>query len=181
MTISNCGSYRAGGAFFQYSSPALVNVTVSGCSAIYGGGIEFFESSPRLLHVTISGGFPSGIFCSSNSHVSLENSILWNNTLSQVEFSGDLSPNSITISYSDIENGQGGVTTNDNGTVNWLEGNIDADPLFADSENGGYHLADGSPCIDAGTDAGVYTDIDGDLRPLGAGFDMGSDESTGGE
>jgi len=33
-----------------------------------------------------------------------------------------------------------------------------------------------SPCIDSGANAGVYTDIDGEIRPLGWGYDMGSDE-----
>ena len=37
---------------------------------------------------------------------------------------------SITISYSDIQGGEAGIVTNNNGSVNWLEGNIDEDPLF---------------------------------------------------
>jgi len=51
---------------------------------------------------------------------------------------------------------------------------IDADPLFAGS--GDLHLTFGSPCIDSGTDAGIYADMEGDMRPLGSGFDMGADE-----
>jgi len=34
----------------------------------------------------------------------------------------------------------------------------------------------GIPCIDKGTDMGIYDDIDGDARPLLGGFDMGADE-----
>lgn len=36
----------------------------------------------------------------------------------------------------------------------------------------------GSAAIDAGTDIGVTTDVDGDVRPHGNGFDIGYDEST---
>ena len=39
-----------------------------------------------------------------------------------------------------------------------------------------YHLSPGSPAIDAGVDAGVYTDIDGDTRPQNSGYDIGADE-----
>jgi len=59
-------------------------------------------------------------------------------------------PNTITIAYSDIDGGEEGIETYDNGTVNWLDGNIDADPLFVDAELGDYHLTENSPCIDTG-------------------------------
>jgi hypothetical protein len=43
-----------------------------------------------------------------------------------------------------------------------------------------YHLQAGSAAIDAGVDAGVTTDIDGEARPWGMGYDIGADEYTGG-
>jgi hypothetical protein len=42
--------------------------------------------------------------------------------------------------------------------------------------NAEYRLQTGSAAIDAGVDAGVSTDIDGDPRPMGAGYDVGADE-----
>jgi hypothetical protein len=39
-----------------------------------------------------------------------------------------------------------------------------------------YHLQAGSAAIDAGVNAGVLVDLDGDTRPLGAGYDIGADE-----
>ena len=47
------------------------------------------------------------------------------------------------------------------------------DPIFATD---GYHLTAGSAAIDNGVDAGVTVDIDGELRPASAGFDLGADE-----
>jgi hypothetical protein len=53
---------------------------------------------------------------------------------------------------------------------------LQADPLFVEPAGDDYHLRASSPCIDAGTDAGVTTDIDGDPRPVGGGHDIGADE-----
>ena len=46
------------------------------------------------------------------------------------------------------------------------------DPLFTPD----YHLSAGSAAIDQGTNAGVTTDIDGESRPHGGGYDIGADE-----
>jgi hypothetical protein len=54
------------------------------------------------------------------------------------------------LSYSDIQDGEAGIVTNNNGTVNWLEGNIDEDPLFVGIGEDPYSLLEDSPCIDAG-------------------------------
>ncbi len=39
-----------------------------------------------------------------------------------------------------------------------------------------YRLRAGSAAIDAGVNTGVSTDVDGDARPLGGGYDIGADE-----
>ncbi|MCP4712109.1 MAG: T9SS type A sorting domain-containing protein, partial [Planctomycetes bacterium] len=80
------------------------------------------------------------------------NSILYNNSPPEIYFSNYYEPNSVTIAYSDLMGGEAGIVTNNNATVNWLDGNIDQDPLFVDPENNDYHLQPDSPCIDAGID-----------------------------
>jgi len=52
------------------------------------------------------------------------------------------------------------------------------DPLFVGGDD--FRLRTGSPCIDAGADTGVYTDIVGVTRPQGAGFDIGAYEYVDG-
>ena len=54
---------------------------------------------------------------------------------------------------------------------------ISADPLLLDPAAGDFHLAFGSPCIDAGTGTDApSTDIEGVARPLGGGVDIGAHE-----
>lgn len=50
---------------------------------------------------------------------------------------------------------------------------VNGNPAFTAD---GYHLGPGSAAIDAGVNAGVTIDIDGDARPIGAGYDIGADE-----
>jgi hypothetical protein len=57
-------------------------------------------------------------------------------------------------------------------------GNISADPEFASYPND-LHLTEQSPCIDQGTSAGApASDVDGNTRPVGAGYDIGAYEFT---
>ena len=51
-----------------------------------------------------------------------------------------------------------------------------ANPQFVDPAGGNYHLSTASPARDAGVNAGLTTDFDGDPRPIGAGLDIGFDE-----
>ena len=172
ITISNCvikenRGIGGGGIDCNHSSPIITNCTITGNFAEgEGGGLHCWyqdrDSTPMIMNCTISGNIApraSGMYCYSFSPV-IKNSILWGNS---VYFSLGNPPD---ITYSNVMGGWEG------------EGNIDENPLFVGL--GDYHLAAGSPCIDSGTDTGVCTDIEGDVRPHGDGFDMGSDEFTWG-
>ena len=54
--------------------------------------------------------------------------------------------------------------------------NLSGDPGFLSGATGNYHIGSDSAAIDAGVDAGIYVDIDGQPRPAGEGFDIGADE-----
>ncbi|MCK4655364.1 MAG: right-handed parallel beta-helix repeat-containing protein, partial [Candidatus Cloacimonetes bacterium] len=158
--INNSASGDGGGIYCTGSDPSLLNVIIANNSASNNsGGFSCNNfSNPNLENVTITGNTANnggGVFCFNSADPVLMNSILWNNSPHEVFFTGAANTNTITISYSDIQGGEAAIVTNDNGTVNWLEGNIDADPLFADTL---YHLSSASPCIDSGNPAPIYYD-----------------------
>ena len=84
-----------------------------------------------------------------NSDVEIINTICRNNFLNELGLY--YGTGTMTVVCSDIQGGEDGIsiTGNDN-TVNWLESNIDADPLFEDEGNDNFHLQMNSPCIDSG-------------------------------
>jgi hypothetical protein len=116
---------------------------------------------------TIAGNGGAGIQGFLNTHVTLEGSILWGNA-------DDISHPSVSISFCDIEDGDGAGEL----------GNFSADPLFVDRQGGDWRLGWGSPCVDVGnpaTPAGTLDlarnarPIDGDLSTL-EGPDVGAFE-----
>jgi parallel beta-helix repeat protein len=80
-----------------------------------------------------------------------------------------------TLDYNDVW----GNTTQDYDLPGALEPgphDIQADPHFVSAAEDNYHLHSGSLCINAGMNAGVTTDIDGQSRPDGIAPDIGADE-----
>jgi len=171
IITGNSSDDDGGGLYLINSSPTFTDVTISGNSAEGGGGIYSVMSTLLLTNVTISGnsaddnspwGDGGGIYLNTSSILTLSNSIIWNNNPESIYLAGNATVNAV---YSDIEGG-------------WEEGegNIDADPMFTDPENGYYALQAGSPCIDAGT-----ADLDGDgvddiTDFVGSAPDMGAFE-----
>jgi hypothetical protein len=94
------------------------------------------------------------------SAVDIANTIAWGNGSSdsdQITINSDNDPLlSSSVTYCDVQGGWSG------------DGNIDADPLFADAPAGDYRLLASSPCIDAGDNtvvpSGIDTDLDGGPR-----------------
>ncbi len=180
-TLTNCtfsenSANLCGGMYNSDSSPTLTNCTFSGNVAdIRGGGMYNYFSSPTLKNCTFTGNSSrsrgGGMFNSEGSYPILTNCIFFGNsvgfngggiynyntspTLTNCILWGD-SPNEIygsiaVVTYSDIQGGYDG------------EGNIDANPLFVNPENGDFQLREGSPCIDAGNPDPIY--YDGCLPP----------------
>lgn len=163
-----------GGITASHSNPIITNnVIYHNTYEWSGGGICLIQASPIITNCTITNNYPDeladydggGIRCSFGSNPSLVNCILWNNTQDEVVFLSYGYPNSITLSYTDIEGGSYSIVTNGNGTINWLNGNLDFLPQFVDASNNDYHLADGSLCIDAGDPNELYYDIEDPNNP----------------
>jgi parallel beta-helix repeat protein len=168
----NSAAIGSGGGIYceDLSSPTIVSNAIIGNLANYSGGVWCQDnSSPTMMNNTITGNPGGGVGCWNNSSLMLTNTILWDNSPQEIYLGGS---DTVTISYSDVEGGQAGI----DGTVNWLDGNMDADPMFVDAPNGDYHLSDYSPCIGAGTSNGAPAeDIEGNTR--GTPPDIGAYEN----
>jgi hypothetical protein len=110
---------------------------------------------------------------------------LRNNIIASNEWCGivaDAGAEYAIIDYNDVWNnggGDGNYCDYGSGTVPPAPGpgSISADPQFVDAAAGDYHLAWGSPAVNAGTNAGAPTyDKDGVPRPQMGRVDMGAYE-----
>jgi len=172
--IMNCFVNMNGekGITCKDSSPIITNCFIYGNRAtIIGGGIYCNGSSyPIITNCTITGndawdfhltpGAGGGIAVRGEAIATITNSIIWGN---RADVAPDIyaTENNVVITFSDVFGCWPGF------------GNICQDPLF---EFDGYHLKPQSPCIDAGRPVKLFTDIDGQRRPFGDGWDMGADE-----
>jgi hypothetical protein len=163
------GGY-GGGILNLVHTPTLIvadTLIVGNVAEVDGGGIaSFFEvGGTTIVNSTIAqntaGGSGGGVFLDVEDQATVHNSILWANwdgggqdESAQIHAFGPLS-----IAFSCIEGLTGGL-----GGV----GNIGADPLFVNPDNGDYRLTAASACIDAGNNNAIAdlaeTDLDGNPR-----------------
>jgi hypothetical protein len=176
----NSSSGSGGGVYFggDPSVPMLRNCLVKGNSAVLDGGgiVSYWLTTPTISNCTIVNnraddpdnarhGRGGGLSCSYQSQT---DSILWNNTGlngNQISIGSDDEPfyldrpATLTVSYCDIQGGRGpkSVYIEPGRILNWLDGNIDADPLFVASHHSLSQTAAGqemdSPCVDAGSNS----------------------------
>ena len=137
----------AGGAAGFDNDPPSPNPGRGGNGGAWGGGVNagVLRNSTVDGNLVAAAGSAGGI----DATPSVSNSIVWNNSSTQISMGA-------TVLFSDIAGGYAGA------------GNLNANPLFMNEANGDLHLTAGSPCIDAGSNnevpAGVTTDLDGQQR-----------------
>ena len=196
MISDNYAEGSGGGLVFfgNNGTVKLSNSVITGNSCSFGGfgsiaaGIMVGNCNPVFTNVTFSdnscelGG--GACWVSFGSIPTFTDCILWNNSPDEIGINDSPTyPTEITISYSDIQGGLAGIDIPATVTMNWLEGNIDEDPLFAFTGEHHYSLLEDSPCINAGIPdtTGLNLpefDFAGNLRVLNGRIDMGAYEFT---
>ncbi len=173
-TISDTINGNGGGVYVLIGDPfIMINNLIAGNHAqTQGGGLWATGSSGQLLHNTIADntGAGQGVYVGMSTTLGLTNTIIAGNSVGIFVTSTSTATLEATLWYANITNtaGTGAIFT---GTIN-----VYSNPNFIDPAVWNYHLGVGSAAIDAGVDAGVTIDIDGEPRPRGNGFDIGIDE-----
>lgn len=161
LFAGNYASYKGGGIYI-YGAKGFTKPTLENCTFNHNSAVSGGTMYNR--HRESSGG---------TTIITIRNSIFRNGAPNEI--SNDGNP-IVVVTYSNVEGGCDGL------------GNIDADPCFADPENGDYHLksqagrwdpntetwvADSqmSPCIDAGDPNSYWAD---ELWPHGQRANMGA-------
>ena len=178
VTVTRNSVRTSGGGIYcsNRSRPVISYVLVCDNEASsFGGGVSCYNASrPVLINVTIVGNRAEheqsgGLVTQLQNHPILVNCIIRDNEPRSIHLGAEANAvrDSVSIYYSDIEGGVDEIGLGPLDGVNWGEGNIDADPLFVDPDEGDYHLTADSPCIDAG-DPESNPDPDGSRADMGA-------------
>ena len=189
--IGNSATHNGGGIDNQcWAGPVISNCVFRDNSAgDRGGGIYSTRSWVKVGNCSFSGNLADsgGAVSSHKSSVRFTNSILWGDAAANGPEIVVEEDSTVAITYSCIQGDQAAVYDPCEGLV-WGDGNIDADPLFADPNNGDYHLKSQSgrwdrntqswvqddvtsPCIDAGDPA---SRIGNETFPNGGVINMGA-------
>jgi hypothetical protein len=180
---NNTATYGGGGIdLANQSDAAVVQNIIAGNSASNGGGVYLLTPSgtrgPLFVNNTIVGNTAtdSGVYLSGfDSQVALYNNIVTASaTQPAIECDTTYSSTSPLLDHNDVFNSAGPAVQGSCTSMMPNFSNISADPKFAAAND--YHLATGSPAIDAGNNGAPSlpaTDLDGHARISGVAVDQG--------
>ena len=143
VITKNSAGIVGGGIECTEGSVTLTNCIIERNSSLcWGGGLSSHEPSTSVtinncsIIANSANQVGGGVGCFNGSSATVTNSIFWGNLASTgSEISLEQSPTEFSIAYSNIAGGQTGISIDGGSMLGWGEGNIDADPLFA---NPGY-------------------------------------------
>jgi hypothetical protein len=190
LTLVRCslqGNEAARGpvVFLDSGTVSLETVLGSGNSA-WNQGSAVFNSGGKvsMVNTTLtdnqSVGTGGAVYSEQSSTTAITNSIIWNNTANGTTASGSCS---ITNDGTGTLVVESSLVQHSGSSTNWDTamgtdggGNLDADPVFVDSD---FHLDVTSPCINLGDNGAVAssTDLDGNARIYDTMVDMGCYEA----
>ncbi len=187
LIISNTAEDGGGMSLNGHSDASIINSVIADNRATLGGGIYIQGGTPYFIHTTFArntgtnrragasyqsdaGAQGHGIYVtkawSAYSNVTLSNTILVNHSTGITVTEGN------TVTVNGILWSGNGANTGGMGIITIAHA-ITGPPAFATD---GHHLSVWSAAIDRGVNAGVTSDIDGQVRPYGAAPDLGADE-----
>ncbi len=186
--LGNQAGGSGGGLYSFYQVPSLegritlTNTLLAENRAAHGSGLYLYGGAAILKHTTLAnngGGSADGIGLYVKPFgvvsVTLTNTIVASQTVGVYAEGGDVVLTATLWGGGDWDNGAdwGGGGNILTGTLNYW-----GDPLFVDPAGGDYHISAASPARDRGVDAGVKSDMDGEVRPHpDTGIpDLGADE-----
>ncbi len=171
--ISNTGGSGTGGLHLTSATAHLTNTVIAQNRVTMGGGLYVNGTTLHAQHTTVASntttsGDSTGVYVTTGvpgSKVWLTNTILVSHAIGISVSLGNTATLNSTLWFGNQTDSVGNVS---------IANNTSGNPFLAAD---GYHLTAASQnAIDHGVNSGVPIDIDGDPRPIGAGYDLGADE-----
>ncbi len=167
---------HGGGIAIQGALPTISNCVIAQNVAGSGGGLSLSLKQKQTLTIrqcTIAGNVATAmgggaIKCHVDHKLNLERCILWDNKSCKNDQVFFWDRGQIEVSDCDVQGGSDTIRffSREPKSPVWGDGNIDADPLFADAKICDYTLTPNSPCLKGTAHS---------KQPIGFVFDAGDD------